>query len=189
MSMANPRAVLRGRATKARAVGSFLPKLTGKAFEKYGFSTVSLLTDWPVIVGDDLARITRPERLSWPRNADAYVESAPSGRDRTGAALTLRVDAARALDVQYRSSEIIERINAYFGYRAVGAMRLLQAPLPKARQSVAATGATTTRQPSPSTAGTSRPTAPDTPLEAALARLGHSVQVDTMRRRNARFPA
>jgi hypothetical protein len=35
----------------ARAVGAFLPRLTRKAFEKYGFSAATLLTDWPAIVG------------------------------------------------------------------------------------------------------------------------------------------
>jgi hypothetical protein len=32
-----------------KAVGSFLPGLTRKAFEKYGFSTASLVTDWATI--------------------------------------------------------------------------------------------------------------------------------------------
>jgi hypothetical protein len=41
----------------------------------------------------------------------------------------LRVDPARALDVEYKAQQILERINAYFGYRAVAELRLLQAPL------------------------------------------------------------
>ncbi|MCZ7595658.1 MAG: DciA family protein [Hyphomicrobium sp.] len=38
---------------------------------------------------------------------------------------------ARALDVQYRAQQLIERINAHFGYGAVAELRLLQAPLPE----------------------------------------------------------
>ena len=34
-----------------KAVGSFVPRLTRKAFEKYGFSAATLITDWPTIVG------------------------------------------------------------------------------------------------------------------------------------------
>ena len=41
----------------------------------------------------------------------------------------LRVDGARALDVQYKARQIIERINAYFGYRAIAELRILQAPV------------------------------------------------------------
>jgi hypothetical protein len=31
--------------------------------------------------------------------------------------------------VQHRSGQILERVNAYFGYRAVAEMRILQAPV------------------------------------------------------------
>ncbi len=114
----------------ARAVGSFLPALTTKAFQKYGFSTVSLLTDWPAIVGGEVAKCTSPERLKWRRRGQqpAGDEDDPSGR--TGATLVLRVDGAMALEVQYQARQIIERINAYFGYAAVAELRLIQAPAP-----------------------------------------------------------
>lgn len=111
----------------AKAVGSFVPKLTQKAFEKYGFSAATLLTDWAQIAGADVAAYTLPERLKWPRAAGAEGEEGAEGRP--GATLVLRVDPARALDVEYKSRQIIERINAYFGYRAVAALRLIQAPV------------------------------------------------------------
>ena len=41
----------------------------------------------------------------------------------------LRVDGARALDVQYKARQVIERINAYFGYAAIAELRILQAPV------------------------------------------------------------
>ena len=59
---------------RVRAVGAFVPGLTRKSFEKYGFSTATLLTDWTVIVGAELAQFTLPERLKWPRNVDAYED-------------------------------------------------------------------------------------------------------------------
>ena len=113
----------------AKAVGSFVPKLTRKAFQKYGFSAATLVTDWAQIAGADLAGIALPERLKWPRGVEAYGEVEEGAQGRPGATLMLRVDPARALDVEYRSRQIIERINAYFGYRAVAELRLLQAPL------------------------------------------------------------
>ena len=54
----------------AKAVGSFVPKLTQKAFEKYGFSTATLLTDWAIIAGEDLSAATLPERVKWPRGPE-----------------------------------------------------------------------------------------------------------------------
>jgi hypothetical protein len=106
------------------AVGSFLADLTGKAFARYGFASAGLLTDWAAIAGTDLATYARPERLRWPRPGTEEQEAAPRG-----ATLVLRVDGARALEVQFRSSQIIARINAYFGYAAVSRLRVLQGPV------------------------------------------------------------
>jgi hypothetical protein len=110
-------------------VGKFVAKLTQKSFEKYGFSAATLLTDWRAIVGDDLATYTAPERLKWPRGVEAYGGVADGGGGRPGATLVLRVDSVRALDVSYKSRQVIERINAYFGYRAVAELRFIQAPV------------------------------------------------------------
>ncbi|MFA5901616.1 MAG: DciA family protein [Hyphomicrobium sp.] len=113
----------------ARAVGSYVPKLTHKAFEKYGFAAAALITDWAIIVGKDVATYTSPERLKWPRGA-GYAEDAEEGSSgRPGAMLIVRVEPARALDVQYKAHQLIERINGHFGYRAVAELRILQAPL------------------------------------------------------------
>ncbi|MFN3868988.1 MAG: DUF721 domain-containing protein [Hyphomicrobiaceae bacterium] len=120
---ARPRAMTAG----ARAVASFVPAITRKAFEKHGFAAASLITDWVQVVGADLARSTRPERLKWPRAAVSVEALDDASASRPGATLTLRVDPAAALDVQYRKAQIIERINAYFGYRAVADIRIVQA--------------------------------------------------------------
>jgi hypothetical protein len=150
----------------ARAVGSFVPKLTRKAFEKYGFSAATLLTDWPTIVGKELAGFTAPERLKWPRGIDIREDVEAGAEGRPGAVLVLRVDPARALDVEYKGRQILERINGYFGYRAIAELRLLQAPLARA-----ATPRTTPATLSPPCEAPELATIADERLRAALARL------------------
>ncbi len=119
----------RKRRAPARAIGSFVPKITGKAFGKYGFAAVALITDWSTIVGRELAAFTEPEQLKWPRQpADATAEEA-SARGRQGATLVLRVDGPIAIEVQHKTPQIIQRINAYFGYCAVDRLRIIQAPI------------------------------------------------------------
>ena len=113
----------------AKAVGSFVPRLTQKAFEKYGFSAATLLTDWATIVGPALARDTQPDRLKWPKGVEAYGEVDEQASGRPGATLILRVDPARALDIEYKRAQILDRINGYFGYRAVSEIRIVQMPL------------------------------------------------------------
>ncbi len=114
--------------SKARAIGAFIPDITKRAFQKYGFSAAAILTDWPTIIGADLAAVTCPERLKWPRRIETSrdLDAQPGNR---GATLVLRTEPSRALDVQYQCSAIRDRINAYFGYCAVSDIRLLQAPL------------------------------------------------------------
>jgi hypothetical protein len=115
----------------AKAVGSFLPGLTAKALQKYGFSTASLILDWPAIVGREIAQYAAPECVKWPRSpAAAEEEETIAGGRRSGAVLVLRVDGAKALEVQYRARQIIDRINAYFGYAAIAQLRVVQAPVP-----------------------------------------------------------
>ncbi len=122
-----------GAGPGARAVGSFVPNVTRKAFEKYGFAAATILTNWAEIVGAETAACTRPERLKWPRKHEAAPDgadpTAPDGGARRGATIVLRVEPSRALDIQYQSAQLLDRINAYFGYRAVWELRILQAPL------------------------------------------------------------
>ena len=95
-----------------KSVGSFLPGLTRKAFERYGFS---------------------PERLKWPRPVEHAEDDTQAARKgRPGATLVLRVDGSQALAVQYGARQLIERINAYFGYAAVAELRIVQAPVGEA---------------------------------------------------------
>jgi hypothetical protein len=151
----------------ARAVGTYVPKLTHKAFEKYGFAAAALLTDWSVIVGADVAQYTAPERLKWPRGVDIGGDVEDGAQGRPGATLIVRVEPARALDAQYKAQQIIERINGHFGYRAVSELRILQAPLPERARAPAETPrATVATSSAPELGGIA-----DERLRAALANL------------------
>lgn len=152
------------RFVPATAVGSFVPTLTKKAFEKFGFSAATLITDWARIAGAELAGYTVPDKIKWPRGGES-VATDDDESERRGATLILRVDPARALDVEYRTRQIMDRINSYFGYRAVETIRLVQAPL-DVRPAASPTS-------SPSRASPS--TIPDDPLLAALARMEQGV--------------
>ena len=124
-----PRSQPASRPLPVKAVGAFLPKLTRAAFEKYGFSAATLLTDWATIAGEELAACSAPERLKWPRHAEVCGVPDAQARGRPGATLVLRVDPARALEVQYGAAQLLERVNRYFGYRAVAELRVLQGPV------------------------------------------------------------
>jgi hypothetical protein len=182
-----PREVLTVRTRQplpARAVSSYLPQLTRKAFEKYGFASTALLTDWPSIVGEDIASYTAPERLKWPRGVDAFGDIEPGNEHRPGATLVIRVDGPRAIELQHRAHQIIERINASFGYRAVSELRFVQAPI----ESKGALNRRPSLPPQPDRAveeSGELSTIKDEALRGALARLQSSMRRDIARRRES----
>ncbi|MCB1506149.1 MAG: DUF721 domain-containing protein [Hyphomicrobiaceae bacterium] len=169
-----PPAGRHGRGVSARALGSLIPQITQKSFEKHGFAAASLIMDWPAIVGAHLAAVTRPLKLKWPRGIEKYGEVADDQRGRPGATLVLQVDPALALDVEYQAATIKDRINAYFGYRAVAELKIVQEAFSPAE---GGSRASHDRSRPDAAADEIRNTASEgeDPLAAALARLGRHV--------------
>ena len=95
--------------------------LTRTAFSRYGFAYADVLAQWSAIVGEDLGQVSAPERIRWPRGA------APAGDgEKRGGTLVLRVAEGRALEFQHLVPQIIDRINSFYGYQAVTAVKILQ---------------------------------------------------------------
>lgn len=140
-----------------RGIGGLAQALTSGLAKGRGTSIARLRAEWPTIVGPELARNTRPETLIAGRGG------------RSGTALRLRVSGAAALEVQHMTSQLVERVNAYFGHKAIDDIRLMQgaiarAPLPAARP-----------KPDPETvkqAAKKVTDVKDSELRTALARLG-----------------
>lgn len=95
--------------TVAELVGGAIDPLV----RKRGLARAEILAWWPDIVGAAYAGSTVPERIRWPR-------------DGTAATLYVRCDPALALQFQYEIDRIRARLNSYFGYPAVGAVRIVQ---------------------------------------------------------------
>ena len=131
----------RHRSGGARAIGAYIARALDPAARARGFATTALLSEWPAIAGADLAEFTMPDRVVWPRRDQNGREQSgagaavPRGWKPEGAILVLRVEGPRAIEVQHRSGQILERVNTYFGYRAIAEMRILQAPVTRAAAS------------------------------------------------------
>ncbi|MCM2476613.1 DUF721 domain-containing protein [Rhizobium sp. CG5] len=88
-----------------------------------GIST-ALLGSWPEIAGQDFSDCTRPEKIAWPRRD----YPGDSGGSRPGV-LTIACEGARALFLTHAQGELIGRINSFFGYPAIGQIRIVQKPV------------------------------------------------------------
>jgi hypothetical protein len=91
--------------------------LTAPVFKKHGFAQGDVLANWPQIVGDQVANVSRPEKIRWPRDTEG----------KSGGTLHVKVQAGRGLELEYLASGIIERVNGFLGYGAVTALKVLQA--------------------------------------------------------------
>lgn len=106
-----------------RAVGQSVEKLTKPIFGRRGFAGAGVVTDWKAIVGEHLARHTQPDRISH------------DGPKRIDGTLHLRVDSASlATELVYLEPQLIERINTFFGYKAVARLRLVNGPIGRAEE-------------------------------------------------------
>ena len=91
------------------------------AFARQGFASREIVTRWADIVGDRDRSLRRADE-------DA-VAAQPGWRTAEPATLVLRVQGPAALEIQHQSSIILERVNRFFGWQAVGRLALRQAPL------------------------------------------------------------
>ncbi len=95
-------------------------EITKAAFARYGFAQADVVANWEAIVGSDLAAVSAPERIKWPRGAGEQAQ-------KQGGTLVIRAAPGRALELQYEASRIISAINSFFGYGAVAGIKVIQA--------------------------------------------------------------
>ncbi len=168
----------------ALSAGDIAAGLLNKVFSDRGFTTREIVTQWETIVGPELADVTAPERLRWPRQASARDDpDAPESYE--SATLHIRVEGPIAIEVQHLAPQIIERINQFFGYPAIGSIRIIQAPVGgqirgRSQSDASTRSADLSRAPWPR-AEPSKPSPPitgiaDPELAAALARLGQRIK-------------
>ncbi len=116
---------------KGRNAAKPLADLVGKAMtpacRKRGFASVDILASWPDIVGERYGERVQPERLVWPRQPEEAVladDAAPKP-----ATLVVHTDGPTALMLSHEMPQIIERINAFYGWAAVGRIKIIQRPV------------------------------------------------------------
>lgn len=96
-------------------IAECLSPIVTPAMKKRGFGEYKIITEWETIVGHELARVTRPQKVSFPPQS------------KTGGTLHLHVLGAHALEVQMALPQIIEQIATYTGYRAIAQIKMVQA--------------------------------------------------------------
>lgn len=104
----------RGRRMRGfEAASGLLKDRIRTAGESRGFAVTRLLTHWPEVVGEELARTTRPVKVGYSKGA-------------FGATLTVLVRSTDAPMVQMQLPKIRDKVNACYGYAAISRVLLTQ---------------------------------------------------------------
>jgi hypothetical protein len=149
----------------AKPLSVLLNDLFADAYAKQGFAARELVTRWAEIAGPEIARHSEPLKMQWPRPVE--------GQPQEPATLVLRVEGPMALEIQHSSDALLQRVNRFFGWNAVGRLALRQAPLSRRDRPA---------RPKPPDAeavakvAESLSAVEDDELRAALARLGASIK-------------
>ena len=149
----------------AKPLSLLLSDVFSDAYAKQGFAARELVTRWAEIAGPEVAAHSEPLKIQWPRPVE--------GQPQEPATLVLRVEGPMALEIQHASNVVLQRVNRFFGWSAVGRLALRQAPLSRRDRSP------TSRAPDPDAVAKvakSLSAVEDEELRAALARLGASIK-------------
>jgi len=149
----------------APKAGRALQGLIRELDARLGRGAGALEPRWREIVGERLARVTRPQKLT-------------RGRDGKGGTLELRVAGPAALLVQHQSEEILQRVNLFLGPGSVEKLRIAQGPVKPLADAPAPPRRRTVQPPLPASVEAELKAAvepaPD-PLKGPLERLGRAV--------------
>src|SRR5689334_10205979 len=114
------------RPFSAKPLSVLLSDVFTDAYAKQGFAARELVTRWAEIAGPEIAAHCEPLKMQWPRPVE--------GQPQEPATLVLRVEGPMALEIQHSSDVILQRVNRFFGWSAVGKLAFRQAPLSRPRR-------------------------------------------------------
>jgi hypothetical protein len=148
-----------------RPLSDFLGATLNDTLKAQGFASTEIIARWADIAGAEIAAHSEPIKITWPRR--------PTADTAEPATLVLRVEGPAAIEIQHLSAVILERVNRFFGWQAIGRITLRQAPLRRRARPAPL--------PPPDPVVTARiaeslPAATDEGLRQALARLGAAIK-------------
>ena len=97
-----------------KKIGNTLPKIIDKNIKKKNFIEVSLIKKWREIIGDNIAK------LCWP------IKIIFSDIKNSNGVIFLKTKRGKSMEVEFKNEEILERLNQYFGYKAITKISVVQ---------------------------------------------------------------
>ena len=97
-----------------KKVGKSLPKVIDKNIKERNFVEITLIKQWKEIIGQDIAK------YCWP------IKIVFSGIKNSNGIIFLKTKRGRSMEIEFKNDEIIEKLNQYFGYKAINKISVVQ---------------------------------------------------------------
>ena len=97
-----------------KKVGKSLPKIIDKNIKERNFVEITLIKQWKAIIGQDIAK------YCWP------IKIVFSDIKNSNGIIFLKTKRGRSMEIEFKNDEIIEKLNQYFGYKAINKISVVQ---------------------------------------------------------------
>ena len=112
--------------TGSNHLGDLISGILSDVMARRSGMTLDLIAAWSDIAGPNYAHCTIAEKITWPRRISDLDPFQPG-------VLTVACDDAKAIYFQHETTQILERLNFFFGFEAIAKIKIVQKPvnLPK----------------------------------------------------------
>ena len=94
-----------------RSFGNTLPRGIKQILKKNGYNYSEIISKWNLLVGKDISDY-------------CYPKSIKMSRENKNGALILLVERGNEINAEYSKTEIMNKINSYFGYKLINEIRI-----------------------------------------------------------------
>ncbi|MGI9352645.1 MAG: DUF721 domain-containing protein [Rhizobiaceae bacterium] len=112
----------RRKGAEARSVSEVLGTIMEPILARKTGMTIGLVNAWQELAGEEFAKVTRPEKINWPRRSNQDDPFEP-------ATLVVACESSAALFFQHQQDTIIDRVNLFFGFEAIKRIQIIQKPV------------------------------------------------------------
>jgi len=90
-----------------KKIANSLPKIVDKNIKEKNFIEISLIKKWKEIIGVNIAKFCWPIKIIYSdiKNSNGII--------------FLKTKRGRSMEIEFKNEEIIEKLNQYFGYKAI----------------------------------------------------------------------
>lgn len=107
---------------KALSLAELTAAILDPLMRKKAGINIALLENWTHIVGTDYAQTSLPVKILWPRRQAEVSDFEPG-------TLVVACEGFAALKLTHETTQVLNRINGFFGYHAVERIKIEQRPV------------------------------------------------------------